>query len=222
MNRLDVKSGDYWSVPPSELAETLGSGPAGLSTSEANRRLGLSGPNELKVGVRSGPLRLLVGQFTSPLVLILLFAVVVSVFASEWTDAVVILTIVVASGLISFWQEFSADNAVARLRERLTHMVSVVRDGAEQVVPARSVVPGDLLVLAAGSLIPADGVVIEATDCFVNQAILTGETYPVEKHPNPSPLEASLSERENCVYMCTSARSGTAKMLVVRTGDSTE
>ncbi len=146
----------------------------------------------------------------------------VSVFVGEWTDAAVIAAIVMGSGIISFVQEFSAGNAVAKLRARLRHRVTAVRDRTTKQIDAESIVPGDIVLLSAGSLIPADGVVIEANDCFVNQAVLTGETFPVEKNTVPSPRDAVLAARTNCVFMGTSVRSGFAKVLITQTARATE
>lgn len=211
----------YWSVPAEELLAQLGSSSNGLTTTEAQRRLKESGPNALKVSHRASPWGLFLNQFKSPLVIILLFAVVVSMIAGEWTDALVILTIVIGSAAITFWQEYSATNAVEKLRARLTQTVTALRDGRPGPVPVESVVVGDVILLSAGSLIPADGVVLDAKDFFVNQAILTGETFPVEKQPGTAAGTATLSERANSVYMGTTVRSGRAQMLVAQTGADT-
>ncbi len=221
MPRQLVQLAAYWNVPADQLLRSLQATPDGLSTSEAQQRLKDWGPNALKVRQRVTPLGLLLNQFKSPLVLILLFAVAVSAFVKEWTDAAVILTIVVGSALITFSQEYSATNAVEKLRARLTHTVIGLRDGRPQSVPAEAIVPGDVVMLSAGSLIPADGVVLDARDFFVNQAVLTGETFPVEKKPGTAPESASLTERTNCVFMGTTARSGMAQVLIVQTGAAT-
>ncbi|HET7087340.1 MAG TPA: magnesium-translocating P-type ATPase [Anaerolineae bacterium] len=216
-----VQLAAYWNTPADQLLKSLQATPDGLSTSEAQQRLKDWGPNALKVRRRVTPWGLLLNQFKSPLVLILLFAVAVSAFVKEWTDAAVILTIVVGSALITFSQEYSATNAVEKLRARLTYTVMGQRDGRPQSVPAEAIVPGDVVMLSAGSLIPADGVVLDARDFFVNQAVLTGETFPVEKKPGTAPESASLTERTNCVFMGTTARSGAARVLIVQTGAAT-
>jgi P-type Mg2+ transporter len=167
-------------------------------------------------------LRMLARQFASPLILILLFAASVSLFVGEWTDAVVIAAIVAGSGLISLAQEYSAGNAIAKLRERLAHRATVLRDGRSLDIESSLIVPGDVIELSAGSLVPADSVVLEAKDFFVSQAALTGETFPVEKRSGTAAIDATLSERVNCVFMGTSVRSGTALVVAVRTGAATE
>ncbi len=141
--------------------------------------------------------------------------------ARDYPDAAVILVIVIGSAVITFAQEFSASNAVEKLRARLVHTVTVLRDGAPRPVPAEEIVPGDVVMLSAGSLIPADGLVLEAKDFFVNQAVLTGETFPVEKSPGTAVPQAGLAERTNCVFMGTTVGSGTAHVLIAETGAGT-
>ncbi|MDM7923600.1 MAG: magnesium-translocating P-type ATPase [Pyrinomonadaceae bacterium] len=219
---VDLKRPEkYWELTGSELLEAMRSGRDGLSSKEAARRLKEFGPNLLDIQPRITVLRLFFHQFTSPLVLILLFAVLVAAVVGEWVDAVVIATIVFGSALISFTQEYSAGNAVAKLRERLTLQVTAVRDGKQVQVATEKIVPGDIVLISAGSLIPADGVILEAKDCYVNQAVLTGESFPVEKTADIS-SEGALDSRTNCVFMGTSARSGTATVLIVNTGQETE
>ncbi len=221
IKQQSMKDGTYWSVPAEQLLTSLRTTQDGLATTEAEKRLKEVGLNSLKATRRSTPLILFLNQFKSPLVLILLFAVVVSAFAQEWIDALVILVIVVASAVITFVQEYSATNAVEKLRAHLSHNVNALRDGRQQSIPAERIVPGDVVVLSAGNLIPADGVVVEAKDFFVNQAVLTGETFPVRKETGVVSESASLTERKNCVFMGTSVRTGSAKVLIVQTGAAT-
>jgi Mg2+-importing ATPase len=221
MSAQFAQPADYWSHTADRLLELLRTSPQGLSDSEAQQRLMQVGPNALRLRKRATAWGLLANQFKSPLVLILLFAAIVSAFAKEWTDALVILTIVVGSAVITFTQEYAASNAVEKLRARLVHKVTALRDGQSQTIPAEDVVPGDIVALSAGSLIPADGVVLNAKDFFVNQAVLTGETFPVEKEPGSFSAQASLAQRTNCVFMGTTVRSGTAHVLIAQTGTAT-
>ncbi len=215
------KPSAFWSRQATDLLAELHSALDGLSTSEAQKRLQLVGPNVLKPRRHETALRSFMAQFTSPLVLILVFAAVVSAFAGAWTDAAIVIAIVVASAVLSFVQEYTASHAVEKLRAQVTIKSTVLRDGQPQPTPAEEVVPGDIVLLSAGSLIPADGIVLEAKDFFVNQAVLTGETFPVEKKAGPVDANAGMAERINTVFMGTSARSGTARALVVETGAST-
>lgn len=208
----------YWAQSPERLFQTLGTGSKGLSQAEAKARLAQVGPNRLVSQRRSSGLGLLLGQFKSPLILILLFATGISAFLGEFTDALITFGIVLISTLLSFSQEYQASRAIDELRQRVKIRVQVMRDGTPQTVLAEAVVPGDVVLLSAGSLVPADGMVLRAKDCFVNQAVLTGETYPVEKTPGRVAAESGLSQRTNCLFMGTTLSSGTAQMVVVQTG----
>jgi Mg2+-importing ATPase len=212
---------DYWSRPAQQLLGELGTTPQGLGDDEARVRLKTFGPNVLKVRERATALGLFLKQFKSPLILILLFATGVSALARDYADALVILVIVFGSALITFAQEYSASSAVEKLRARLVRRVTVLREGAPRPIPAEEIVPGDVVALSAGGLIPADGRVLEAKDFFVSQAVLTGESFPVEKAPGEAGPQAGLAERTNCVFMGTSVRSGTAHVLVAATGAGT-
>lgn len=211
----------YWSRPPAELMADLGASPGGLTASQAQAAISKFGSNLIRAKASATPLGLFLNQFKSPIVLILLFATLLSAFLKDWADAVIILIIVLASALLSFYQEYNANSAAEQLRARVTLNAQVLRDGKVQSIPAEGVVPGDIVLLSAGSLIPADGIVLETNDFFVNQAVLTGETFPVEKSPGQIASTASLAERTNTVFMGTSTRSGTARFLVVQTGTST-
>jgi Mg2+-importing ATPase len=211
----------YWSRSAGDLAVALHTTPDGLTATEATRHLQQFGPNVLKARKEATPLKLFLGQFKSPIVLILLFATGVSALTGEWVDAVIILAIVLGSALLSFFQEYHANNAAEKLRAQVLVKATVLRDGQPQAIPAEQVVPGDVILLSAGSLVPADGVLLEARDFYVNQAVLTGETFPVDKQPGQVAAEANLAERTNCVFMGTNVRSGSARVLIVQTGTAT-
>ena len=211
----------YWSLAPEQLLSLLHTTRDGLAPEDAEARLRQYGPNTIRAKQQTGPLRLLLGQFKSPLVLILIFAAVVSGVVGEWVDASIVLAIVLGSTIIGFAQEYTATSAVEKLRSQITIKSNFLRGGRPQTLPSEQTVPGDVVLLSAGSLIPADGILLEANDFFVNQAVLTGETFLVEKKPGTVPANASLAERTNCVFMGTSAGSGTARALVVQTGSAT-
>lgn len=168
-----------------------------------------------------GIARLALGQFKSPLVLILVFGGVVSAILRDWLDAAIILAVVLGSAGLGFMQEYRASNAVAQLRRRLALTAKVLRDGTRCMVPTRELVPGDIVDLSAGNLVPADGIVLEARDFLVTEASLTGESFPVEKQPGVLPAGTPIARRTNVVYLGTSVRSGTATVLVVHTGERT-
>jgi Mg2+-importing ATPase len=209
-------------LPAEQLIAQLRADPQGLAPAEAELRLRRYGPNALETRHKASAIGLFASQFKSPLVLILIFASVVSLVASEWVDAGVVLAIVFGSTVLGFVQEYVASNAIAKLRSQVTLSTAVLRGGQLRSLPSAEVVPGDIVQLAAGSLIPADAVVLEANDFFVNQAVLTGETFPVEKRPGVAAADAGLAERGNCVFMGTSVRSGSARVLVLQTGRATE
>jgi Mg2+-importing ATPase len=211
----------YWSLAPEQLLAALRTTTNGLQPVEVKQRLLQYGLNTIKAQQQTTALGLFVNQFKSPLVLILIFAAIISLIVGEWTDASIVLAVVLGSTMLGFAQEYRASNAVERLRSRITIKSSVLRGGQPRMLPAEQVVPGDVVLLSAGSLIPADGVVLAANDFFVNQAVLTGETFPVAKLPGTVPVNASLAERTNSVFMGTSARSGTAQVLIVQTGKAT-
>jgi len=211
----------YWTLTTDQLLSALHTADTGIQQTDAESRLKQYGPNTLKAQRQTTAFGLLLSQFKSPLVLILIFASIVSAFVGEWTDAIIILAVVLGSTMLGFAQEYRASNAVEKLRSQVTIKSSVLRGGKPQLIPSEQVVPGDVVLLSAGSLIPADGIVLETNDFFVNQAVLTGETFPVEKIPGVIPAKASLAERTNSVFMGTSVRSGTAHVLIVQTGKST-
>jgi Mg2+-importing ATPase len=218
---LPAAPAEYWALAPEQLLSDLRTTSSGLKPAEAGRRLKQFGPNEIKASDKTSTLRLFLSQFRSPLVLILIFAAIVSLIVGEWTDAIIVLAVIFGSTILGFVQEFRADKAVEKLRSKVTIKSRVLRGGQTQTVPSGRVVPGDVVLLSAGSLIPADGVLLEAKDFFINQAVLTGETFPVEKQPGTVPAKAGLAERTNCGFMGTSVSSGTARMLIVQTGEAT-
>jgi Mg2+-importing ATPase len=211
----------YWSRDPSDLVSGLGSGSRGLASAEAAQRLRRHGTNTVEDQPRITALRLLLRQFESPLVLILVFGAVISMVLRDWVEAAIILAIVLGSTALGFAQEYRANTAVAALRRRLALTVQVVRDGTERTIAASAIVPGDVIRLAAGNLVPADSVVLEARDFLVTEASLTGESFPVEKQRGVLPADTPLAGRTNCVFLGTSVRSGTAMVLVMKTGRHT-
>jgi Mg2+-importing ATPase len=211
----------YWHQPLVDLFNQLDTSPSGLNTAEATRRLKIVGPNSVRQRTSLTRLNLFVRQFKEPLMLILLFAVIVSVLAGEWLDAAVVMAVIIGSAALTFVQEYNAANAVEKLLARVQVKASVLRDGHPVSIPMDAVVPGDVAVLSAGNLIPGDGILLQAKDCYVNQAVLTGETFPVEKKPGPVAERSPMAERSNSLFMGTSLRSGTATMLVVHTGKNT-
>jgi P-type Mg2+ transporter len=194
---------------------------AGLSGGEAARRLRSHGRNELRAHPALTRIRVLGRQLKSPLLLLLLFAAVVALASGEMVDAGIVLTIVTATVAIGAHREYGAEAAARALRARVRTLATVLRDGAPARIPIEDVVPGDVVLLAAGSVVPADCAVLEATDLFVSEAVLTGESFPVEKASGPGDPGAPLADRSRAVFFGTSVSSGTARCLVVATGRDT-
>jgi len=221
-NLLNTSESAFWSNSTSDLLEQLQTSPQGLSSDEADDRKNLLGPNLLKPKKQFDFLTLLLAQFKSPIVLILISAALLSFFLSDPPDALIILAIVFVSGLLGFWQERSAANAVEKLLAIVQIKATVLRDGGPIEVPIEDIVPGDVVLLNAGDVIPGDSLILESKDLFVNEATLTGETYPVEKTVGILASETALSKRTNSLFMGTHVVSGTAKAVVVHTGVKTE
>jgi Mg2+-importing ATPase len=212
----------YWTQSDAALLQALGTRADGLTADEARERLARDGPNRLTARRKLSAWRIFAAQFKSPLVLILVFAAAVSLATGEWLDASIVLAIIVASGALSFAQEYAAGHAVERLLTRIRLRATVLRAGKAQAVAAEDLVVGDIVLLAAGSLIPADGRVLAADDFFVNEAVLTGETFPAEKRPGTAAADATLAARTNCVFHGTNVRSGTARVVLTAAGSATE
>ena len=211
-----------WSLTADGALAAVAGDRNGLSAEEAARRLARDGPNAIAEKAGASAFALLLRQVEGPLALILIFGACVSLALREWLDAAIILTIVGGSALLGFTQEFRASKAVAALRERLALKATVVRGGAESALPVRDIVKGDIVRLGAGNLVPADGLILEATDCLVAQAALTGESLPVEKAPAVLAADTPTAARSNMLFAGASLRSGMATMLVTATGVGTE
>lgn len=214
-------SENFWALDENDLLRRLLSRRTGLSAEDARSRLETGGPNEMKEH-RTSRLRVLWNQLRSPLLLILAFAAGISVFTGEWGDSIIVMVILGGSVGLGYSREFRAQSAADKLAARLRTRARVLRDGRETDVDLRDVVPGDIVLLSAGNLIPADARVLEASNFFVNEAVLTGESFPVEKRSGTLPASTGLAGRTNCVFLGANVRSGTARCLVVRTGRATE
>lgn len=211
-----------WSLPAEELLRLLDAAEAGLDEKEAQKRLRRYGANLLKPRKKSYPILLLLAQFNSPIILLLVFAAGLSFYLHEVTGASIILTIIFISGLLGFWQERRAADAVAGLLAIIQIKASVLRSGIQEDVLMEHVVPGDIIALRAGDIVPADSHILQSKDLFVNEATLTGETYPAEKMPGILDRDTPLSRRSNCLFMGTNVVSGTARAVVVHTGKETQ
>jgi len=191
----------------------------GLTSKEAQKRLEKFGPNQLEKKREFSSLKLFLSQFKSPLVYVLVFAGLVTLFLREFTDSVVIFAAVFLNTILGFYQERKAQQALVALRSLLAPKAMVIRDGKQQEIDATEVVPDDLVVLTIGTRVPADGVLVEATDFSVNEAILTGESMPVHKKGRK---DVDKTKKENQVFMGTTVSSGIGRMVTTQTGMETE
>ena len=212
----------FWTLSVNDGLSRLDSRSSGLTSSEARERLRRYGPNRLRPKERSDALTLLLSQFKSPIVLMLIGASILSLALQDAVDAGIILVIVAISGLLGFWQERNAANAVGRLLAIVQVKSEVLRDNSATQVPVEEIVPGDIIQLNAGDIIPADCLLLEAKDLFVDEAALTGETYPEPKEVGVLPADTLLGDRTNCLFMGTHVISGTGTAVAVLTASRTE
>jgi len=219
---MDQPKPEFWNISVEELLESLQSRAQGLTGEEASQRLLHYGDNLLKPQKRNDALTLFIAQFKTPITLILLFAIGLSFFVHDRTNALIILAIVLISGILGFLQEMSAAGAVAKLLSIVKTKTQALRDGQGVDIFVEKVVPGDIIMLNAGDVIPADCRILESRDLFVDEATLTGETYPAEKLPGLLAADAVLSARTNVLWMGTHVVSGSAKVVAVATGKQTK
>ena len=212
----------FWQLPISALLGQVAASPDGLSSAEAAARLAQFGPNLIHGERKKSLFFQFLAKFRNPLVIILLTASALSAFTGDAASFFIIGTIVIISTTLDFLQEYRAGQAAEGLRRSVAVRGHVLRDGNPLEIPLAELVPGDVALLTAGDLIPCDGRVLEAKDFFVNQALLTGEPYPVEKAPGDLPGETEILSAGNTVLLGTSVISGTARVLMCRTGQNTE
>ncbi|MCI0397944.1 MAG: cation-translocating P-type ATPase [Chloroflexi bacterium] len=206
-----------------DVLSHLRTGPTGLTSTEAARRLLEYGPNELQETQRASPWRLLLEQFKNILVLILLIAVGLSAFLGHGVEAIAIAVIVLFAVGLGFVQEYRAERAIEALRQMAAPTATVLRDGEEVEIPARDLVPGDVILLHAGDKVPADGRLLEAINLKIEEAALTGESVSVEKHTAPlANGELAVGDRKNMAYTGTAVTYGRGRAVVVATGMQTE
>ncbi len=210
-----------WQQPLADLLLALDAAVTGLSAEQAALHLARYGPNELRPTRQRALVLQFLARFGNPLVLILLTAGIISALTGELRGAMVISAVVTLSVTLDFVQEYRARQAAERLRAQVAVRAAVVRDGRVADLLPQAIVPGDVIELSAGDLVPADARLLEGRDLFVNQALLTGEPYPVERRPQATTAAAYPADADNMVCMGSSVVSGWARALVVRTGAGT-
>ena len=210
----------YWASPVDAVATSLGSSQQGLSQSVRSGRLADLQKSKPKGGTSPWPI--LLGQFKSPILLLLIGAATLSFFLKETIDGSVILAIIVASAALGFQHEYQASRAVSKLLELVQTQTTVIVEGEESSVPTDQIVPGDVIVVSAGAMLPGDALIIESTNLFIDQAALTGESFPVSKQPGIVASDAAVSGRTNVLFAGSHVISGYAKALVVGVGAQTQ
>lgn len=205
-----------------QIYETLETSPGGLKERKAERRLARYGSNELALGDEVSPLRVLLEQYTSALIWLLIVAAGVMLFVGRYIDASMILAIVVLITLFGFVQDYRAERSIAALKELATTDAIVFRNGEKSVLDARDVVPGDVVTISAGGSVPADGRIVSESNLSVDESALTGESVAVSKTDDVLADETPLAERHNMVYKDTIVTRGSATVVVVETGVDTE
>ena len=224
MTDIDQSLPTPWhNLPPDTVLARMHTLSTGLSLQEADIRLQTYGRNELRETKPISPLAILMGQFSSLVVWILIGAGIISAFLGEWVDGIAILAIVILNAVIGFYQEYNAEKAIAALKKMAAPQAKVRRNGQVIAIPAAQVVPGDVIEIEAGDLVPADARLLEAASLKSVEAALTGESVPVAKRASTlDQIEAPLGDRKNMVFMGTSVAWGSGRAVVVATGMETE
>lgn len=218
-----MQSQSWHTLTRDEAYTKLNTGPDGLNATEAAKRLLESGPNELQAAHRVSPWEILLEQFKNVLILILLGATLISLFLGHGIESVVIAIIVLFAVFLGFVQEYRAERAIEALRQMAAPTATVLRDKTEIKIPAREVVPGDVILLRTGDRVPADARLLETINLQIEEAALTGESVPVEKHTQALEKgDLPVGDRKNLVYAGTAVTYGRGKALVTATGMNTE
>lgn len=216
-----VTENRFWEFDANYWFQKLNSSPIGLSQSLADQILSQEGYHLKKQSTFKKTLFLFLNQFKSPLVLLLIGAVIISAFLGDSSDVFIILFIIISTGLLSFFQERNAGKVVEKLQSLLSIKTTVLRDGQPQKIASSRIVTGDVILLNAGDMLVADCLIIEANELHVNESSLTGESYPVRKETAVLDGDTILSKRTNCLWEGTNIVSGNAKAIVIQTGENT-
>jgi len=224
MSHLPKSGSPAWhTLTVEDSFKRLETSPDGLSSDEVAKRQEEFGPNELQAQAHVSPWAILLEQFKNVLIVILLLATALSAFLGHGVEAIAITVIVLFAVILGFIQEFRAERAIEALREMAAPSATVIRDGRDQRVPARDLVPGDVIVLATGDKVPADARLTEAVNLQTVEAALTGESAPVEKHSHSLPEETlPTADQRNMAFAGTAVTYGRGRALIVATGMGTE
>ncbi len=214
-------SAPAWSLDTEALLTAFETTPEGLSEQEAQKRLAVTGPNSLPLHNANGPIVVFLKQLKDPLIIILCCAGLLTFFLREWVETIVIIAAIFANATMGFWQEWKAQTVLEKLKNFVVVRTRVRRNGHEQEREAKDLVPGDIVILRAGDRVPADIRLITETGFKTDEAILTGESVPVEKHPIAVAIDAETHERVNIAMSGTLVTDGQGEGIVVATGSQT-
>lgn len=213
---------NWYQLSVKEVFHKLGISESGLTDAEARQRLEEYGPNKLAEEEKISKLKILFHQFTSPLIYILLIAGVVTILLREYIDSGVIFAVVILNAIIGYIQEYKAEESVRALKKMVVPKARIIRDGKEKEINSEEVVPGDIVLLASGTKVPADIRLLHAIELKVDEAMLTGESVPAEKITLPIKEDRlTPGDQKNMVFMGTVVVNGRAKGIVVETGGTT-
>lgn len=216
------KKVDWHALQKDQVLQILQSAEKGLGEDEAKKRLAIYGYNEIKKAKRESAVTIFLKQFKEPLIAILLGAAIISSFIGEMIDSVVIVAIVILAVTISFAQQFRSEKAIEALIKMTATTIHVLRDGEQKIIDTRELVPGDVILVASGDIVPADSFLLEEFNLQANEALLTGESTPVQKHVGTLKKESPIPERKNIIYTLTTVTYGRGRAVVFSTGMETE
>ena len=223
MTQIETREATAWHArPPEDVITELDTSPEGLSSDEAAARLARDGPNQIETDEGPSPLRILVNQFTSPLIYLLVVAAIITSLLGEWVDTGVIVAVLVLNAIIGFTQEFRAEKSVAALQQLAAPQARVRRDGRTSEIDATQLVRGDVVLLESGSRVPADLRLIDVRDVEVDESLLTGESVGILKRTEPDDEDTQVADRKSMCHMGATVQRGRARGLVVETGATTQ
>ena len=213
---------EFWTYETKDMLKELNTDENGLSSQEAGERADKYGQNILEERKSSSNIEMFINQFKSPIIIILIFAAVLSIFLKDYSDGIIILIIIMISAVLSYSHESKANNAVKKLLSSVSVKSSVLRDGKFEEIDNAMLTVGDIINVKTGDMIPADCLLIEENSLLMDESSLTGETFPVEKSPQRIPVDTALSNRKNSLWMGTHVISGSGKAVIVNLAKDSE
>lgn len=219
---LEIQSKAFWSIKSEQAMELLQSSREGLKTEDVRKRLEIFGKNSLEKNRRLDSLKILLAQFRSPLILVLVIATIITLTLTEWANSLVLIATIAVNAGLGFWQERKAENVLEELKNYIKTKARVLRDGHEAEIDAVELVPGDVIRVSQGMRIPADGRILEVQGLQIDESVLTGESLPIEKNTGLVKTDSALGDRVCMVWSGTLVVQGTADVLVTATDEWTE